>query len=153
MTRRSNEAARRIRVCAALALVLLAASCGKKIDNRLRDINPDLTIRTFFSTWKNRDWRGLYRMIHPNFIQKMRMQKLAPGERDMTDEQLFIHEFERASRENPGRSLRNYTIQYVGPYSASDASVWVDALVNGSRRKVPLTLDGLTLKVDLSRIK
>lgn len=142
-----------VRVLAAVALISLASACGKKVENRMRDINPDLAIQNFFSAWKNRDWKGMYRLTHPNFIQKMKMQKLSPGMHGMNDEELFIREFERASRENTGFELRSYTVTNVGQYTPRDASVWVDVLVNGRQRRVPLTLDGLTLKVDLTRIK
>jgi hypothetical protein len=147
--------ARTITRVAALLLVAsaaLLASCSK-VENSLQGINPPFVVRQFFETWKKQDWKELYRMTHPAFMQKLRLQKLSPEESALDDETLFVREFQRVQGALPDRVLRTYAIESISEYHAGDTTVWVSALVNGKKRRVPLTLDGLVLKIDLTRIE
>ncbi len=137
-----------------LAVMIAAgsASCGRT-DERLERINPDHVAREFLEAWKNRDWRALYRLTHPAFIQSLRMQKLSPAQRAMSDEELFVSEFGRVQRMNPDRMLRTYEIRSFTEYKKGDTTVWCDALINGRKRRFPLTLDGLSLKIDMTGIE
>lgn len=144
-----------IRNGAAVLLILCAAwtaSC-KKVEHSMQGIDPDYVASRFFETWKMKDWKALYRMTHPAFMQKLRLQKLSPEDSVLDDETLFVREFERVQGALPDRVLRTYTIQSITDYHAGDTTVWVRALVNGRQKRIPLTLDGLTLKIDLTRIE
>ncbi len=127
-------------------------SCGK-VQDKLERINPPHVAREFFEAWKNRDWKTLYRLSHPAFMQKLRMQKLTPEQRRMSDEELFIGEFKREQRLNQDKVMKTYEIRSFSPYKKGDTTLWLDALVNGRKRKIPLTLDGMSLKIDLTRIE
>ena len=81
------------------------------------------------------------------------MGNLSPEERRMDDEQLFIRHFERASGNNPDKVLRSYQVLSISEYKAGDTSVWADTIVNGKKKRIPLTLVGLSLRVDLTRIE
>lgn len=148
---RTGAAARTV---AAMLIVtaVLAVSC-KKVENSMQGINPEFISRQFFETWKRKDWKALYRMTHPAFIQKLRLQNQSPADSMLNDEALFVREFTRTQALLPGRVLGSYQILSRTAYHSGDTTVWVDALVNGKKRKIPLTLDGLTLKIDLSRIE
>ena len=135
-----------------IAAVMATASCTK-VESSMQGINPDYVAHQFFETWKKQDWKALYRMTHPAFMQKLRLQKLPPEVSALSDEALFVREFQRVQGSMPGRTLRSYTIESITEYHAGAPTVWVSVLVNGKRKKVPLTLDGLVLKVDLSRIE
>lgn len=135
-----------------IAAAALAVSC-KKVENSMQGINPEYIGRQFFETWKRRDWKALCHMTHPAFIQKLRLQNQSPADRALNDEALFVREFNRTQASNPGMVLRSYRILSISAYHAGDTTVWMDALVNGKKRRIPLTLDGLTLKIDLSRIE
>jgi hypothetical protein len=139
----------------ALVIIWFAAglcSCGKMHD-KLQGINPDHVALQFFETWKKNDWKALYHLSHPAFIQRIRMQKLSPEQRSMSDQELFVREFERVQSLNPGKILKTYQIESISEYHKGDTTVWVSALVNGKKKKIPLTLDGLSLKIDLTRIE
>jgi hypothetical protein len=135
-----------------IAAASLSVSC-KKVENSMQGINPEFISHQFFETWKRKDWNALFRMTHPAFIQKLRLQNLSPADRALDDEALFVREFTRAQSTHPGKVLRSYEILSITAYHSGDTTVWVSALVNGKKRKIPLTLDGLTLKIDLSRIE
>jgi len=139
---------------AAIGIILATgvASCSKMHD-KLEEINPVHVALQFFAAWQNKDWKALYRLTYPAFIQRMRMQKLTPEERSMSDEELFIREFNRVQRLNPDRVIKAYYIDSISEYHKGDTTVWVSARVNGKKKKIPLTLDGLSLKVDLTRIE
>ena len=144
-----------IKKVAIILFAVIAAcvlSCGK-MHEKLLEINPDHVALQFFEAWKNKDWKSLYQLTHPAFIQKMRLQKLSPEQQSMSDENLFIHEFNRVQKLNPDKVLRTYHIDSISEYHKGDTTVWVSALVNGKKKKIPLTLDGLSLKVDLTRIE
>jgi hypothetical protein len=144
-----------IRNGAAVLLIVCAAwsaSCSK-VKNSMQGINPDYVASQFFETWKKKDWKALYRMTHPAFMQKLRLQKLSPDDRALDDETLFVREFERVQGTLPDRVLRTYAVQSISEYHAGDTTVWVSALVNSRQKRIPLTLDGLTLKIDLTRIE
>jgi hypothetical protein len=144
-----------IKRCAnALVIILLAAglySCGKMHD-KLQEINPEHVAFQFFEAWKKKDWKALYQLSHPAFMQRIRLQKLAPEQRSMSDQELFVREFERVQMLNPDKILKTYQIESISEYHKGDTTVWVSALVNGKKKKIPLTLDGLSLKIDLTRI-
>ncbi len=152
MTVTGTGTAARIVALLLIVTAALAASCTK-VENSMQGINPEHISRQFFETWKRKDWKALYRMTHPAFIQKLRMQNQSPADRALDDEALFVREFTRTQSSHPGKVLRSYDILSISSYHSGDTTVWVDALVNGSKRKIPLTLDGLTLKIDLSRIE
>jgi hypothetical protein len=137
-------------VFAVIAVCML--SCGKMHD-KLQEINPDHVALQFFEAWKNRDWKALYQLSHPAFMQRIRLQRLTPMERNMSDEELFVHEFNKVQRLNPDRVIKTYHVDSISEYHKGDTTVWVSALVNGKKKKIPLTLDGLSLKVDLTRIE
>ena len=130
---------------------LMAASCGK-VENSMQSINPEYVARTFFETWKKRDWRALYRMTHPAFMQKLRMQKLAPADRTLDDETLFVREFEKVQRSLPGMTLRTYAIRSISEYHSGDTTVWVDALVNGRKFVIEKDVEDMAYPVLRHRI-
>ena len=133
----------------------VAAQCGGcgKVQDKLLEIDPEHVVKQFFEAWKKNDWKTLYAMSDPGFMQKLRTQKLSPELRKMSDQDLFIHEFRQAQRLNPDKVVRSYEIVYVQAYKKGDTTISVDVLVNGKKRKIPLNLDGLSLKVDLTRIE
>jgi hypothetical protein len=135
-----------------VASAALAASCTR-VENSLQGINPPFVASQFFETWKKQDWKGLYRMTHPAFMQKLRLQKLSPEDSALDDETLFVREFRRVQGALPDKVLRSYAIESISEYHAGDTTVWVSAIVNGKKKRVPLTLDGLVLKIDLTRIE
>jgi hypothetical protein len=138
----------------ALLLAVAAVFCScSKIEDSMQAVSPSLVAKKFFEAWKNRAWADLYDLSHPAFMQKVRMQKLSPEQRAMSDRDLFVHEFDRFQKNNPDMVLRTYEIRSISPYKTGDTTVWVDALVNGKKRMVPVTLDGLSLKIDLTRIR
>jgi hypothetical protein len=139
-------------ILALAAVIAYGGSCGR-LDDAMRGINPPHVINKFFESWKKRDWKTLYTLVHSNFIQQMRLQQLSPEEKAMSDEELFVSQFKAASKKNTGRVLRSYSIKSITPYTPGDTTVWADTTVNGRKKLIPLTLDGLTLKVDLTRIK
>lgn len=141
---------RSLAVLAVLAGGLLA--CGKAQDKML-DINPEHVTHRFFEAWHADDWEALYEIVHPSFMQRLRLQKLDPKLQMLSDRDLFIWEFTRVRNANPGMILRSYRIVSISPYRAGDTTLWVKATVNGKKRKIPLTLDGLSLKVDVTRIE
>ncbi len=133
-------------------LTLGLCSCGK-VQDKMLDINPEHVTRQFFESWQAEDWRALYALSHPSFVQKLRLQKLNPYQQKMSDIELFTSEFRRVSKLNPGKALVRYEIVSISPYNPGDTTLWVDARVNGKSRRIPLTLEGLSLKVDLTRIE
>jgi hypothetical protein len=137
-------------VIAALSVWFLA--CGK-VQDKMLDINPKHITRQFFEAWRADDWNSLYDLTHPSFMQRLRLQKLNPKQQSMTDRDLFVGEFKRVRDANPAMRLRSYEISSISAYKPGDTTLWVKVLVNGKKRKIPLTLDGLSLKVDLSRIE
>ena len=143
------------RFAIALVIIGLAAglySCGKMHD-KLQGINPDHVALQFFEAWKKKDWEALYHLSYPAFMQRIRLRKLTPEQRSMSDQELFVREFERVQKLNPDKVLKTYQIESISGYHKGDTSVWVTALVNGKKKKIPLTLDGLSLKIDLTRIE
>ena len=56
-------------------------------------------------------------------------------------------------RINPDRILKSYEIKNIPLYKKGDTTVWVYAVVNGRNKKIPMTLDGWLLKIDLTRIE
>jgi hypothetical protein len=139
-------------ILALSAITAYGSSCGR-LDDAMQGINPPYVINRFFESWKKRDWKTLYTLVHSNFIQQIRLQRLSPKEKAMSDEELFIHQFEVASEKNPGKVLRSYSIISITPYTPGDTTVWADTIVNGRKKLIPITIDRLTLKVDLTRIK
>jgi hypothetical protein len=135
-----------------ICVSLCSGSCGEMKDS-MSGISPEPLLNNFFETWKKRDWKTMYTLVHPNLIQQVRMGKLSPDERRMGDEELFIRQFERASKINPDRTLKSYQVISISTYKAGDTTVWAEAVVNGRKKRIPLTLVGLTLKVDLTRIE
>jgi len=135
-----------------IAVVTNIGSCGR-LNDTMHGISPEYVINKFFESWKQRDWKILYTLVHPGFIQRIRMQKLSPEEEGMSDEELFIHQFKAASENNPGKALKSYNVKSITSYKPGDTTVWADTIVNGKKKRIPLTLDGLTLKVDLTRIE
>ena len=143
----------RRRMIAVHALLLLGIiSCGK-VQDKMLDINPDYIAKKFLETWQAEDWNALYDITHPAFIMRLRLQKLDAKQRQMSDRELFVSEFSRMQTANPGMVLRSHEILSISPYRPGDTTLWVEARVNGKKRKIPLTLDGLSLKVDLARIE
>ncbi len=138
-----------------LALIAVIACFGscKKVNDTMLGIDPVYIINNFFETWKKRDWKTLYKLVHPSIIQKIKMQKLTPEEQIMSDEELFIHKFKLASIMNPDKVLRSYEVKSITRYKIGDTTVWAEAIVNGKSKKIPITLDGLSLKVDVTRIE
>ncbi len=139
-----------------ISVFICMGSCGKLNDSMSgisKNISPEATLQSFFETWKKRDWKTLYSLAHPGLIQEIRMGNLSPEERRMDDEQLFIRHFERASRNNPDKVLRSYQVLSISEYKAGDTSVWADTIVNGKKKRIPLTLVGLSLRVDLTKIE
>ncbi len=139
-----------ITVLAALSMGFLA--CGK-VHDKMLDINPEHITRTFFEAWRVDDWETLYHVTHPAFMQRLRLQKLSPEQQSLSDRELFIGEFRRVRAANPAMRLRSYRVMSISTYKSGDTTIWVSAMVNGKKRKIPLTLDGLSLKVDLTRIE
>jgi hypothetical protein len=139
-------------ILALAGVIAYGGSCGR-LDHAMQGINPPYVINRFFESWKKRDWTTLYTLVHSNFIQQMRLQQLSPEEKALSDEALFVRQFKNASEKNPGKVLRSYSIKSITPYTPGDTTVWADTLVNGRKKLIPLTLDGLTLKVDLTRIR
>jgi hypothetical protein len=135
-----------------IAAIALPVSC-KKVEDSMLGISPRYVARQFFKTWKKKDWKELYRMTHPAFMQKLRLQKLSPEDSALDDETLFIKEFARVQKAHPGKTIQSYSIVSISSYKAGDTTVWVGAVVNGKKKSIPLALDGLVLKVDLTRIE
>jgi hypothetical protein len=127
-------------------------SCGK-LDEKISGISPEYIMNQFFESWRRKDWKSLYALTHPSLIQKIRLQKLTSEEQGMSDEDLFIRHFDLASKRNSDKSLVSYKIKSISAYKPGDTTVWADTIVNGRRKRIPLTLDGLTLKIDLTRIE
>ncbi len=142
-----------VRVVAALAALSMGLIACGKVHDRMLDINPEHIIRTFFEAWRVDDWETLYRVTHPAFMQRLRLQKLSPEQQSLSDRDLFIEEFRRARAANPAMRLRSYRVMWISMYKPGDTTIWVRAMVNGKKRKIPLTLEGLSLKVDLTRIE
>jgi hypothetical protein len=141
----------------AIILALLAAAafvngCGKMQDKK-QGINSDFVVRAFLEAWKVGDWKTMYQFTHPGFIQDLRLQKLSPEQREMSDRDLFIHEFERARKMNPGMAIRTYEISSISGIKTGETAVWVEALINGKKKRIPLAIDGMSFKVDPSRIE
>lgn len=128
------------------------ASCGR-IEDSMDAVRPRLVADKFFEAWKNREWDAVYDLSHPAFMQKVRMQRLSPECRAMSDRELFAYEFKRFQKGHPDMELRTYEIRHISPYRPGDTTIWVEALVNGKKRAVPLALDGVALKIDLTRIR
>ncbi len=137
-----------------LAITALAglAACGK-LDDTLKGIDPPYVATQFFETWKKKDWKALYGMTDPSFMRLLRTQRLSPELQRMSDEELFIHEFEQVQRLNPDKVLKSYKIQNISSWKKGDTTLWLYAAVNGKNRKIAMTLDGLSLKIDLTRIE
>ena len=133
-------------------IIMYSGSCSE-MNDAMQGITPRFIINKFFETWKKGDWKTLYTLAHPNIIQKIKMEKLSSEEQNMSDEELFIHQFDRASKINPHKVLKSYEVKSITTYKPGDTTVWVDAIVNGRKKRIPLTLDGLSLKVDLTRIE
>jgi hypothetical protein len=129
-----------------------ATYCGK-VQDKMQSINPEHIMKLFLDAWRNDDWKSVYRLTYPSFIQKMRLQKLSLAQQAMSDEELFIYEFARERQLEPDRTLKTYKIVSISAYHAGDTTVWASVLVNGKIKKIPLTLDGLSLKVDMTRIE
>ncbi|MBN2160866.1 MAG: hypothetical protein JW807_15865 [Spirochaetes bacterium] len=136
-----------------IAAIAAGAGSCTRIEDSMQAVKPELVASKFFEAWKNRDWGAVYELSHPSFMQKVRMQKLSPELRAMTDRELFIYEFERFQKSRPDMVLRTYEIRSVTPYKTGDTTLWVDALINGKKRMVPIALDGIALKVDMTRIR
>jgi hypothetical protein len=141
---------RAVAVLAALSMGFLA--CGK-VQDKMFDITPEHITQKFFEAWRGEDWGTLYEVTHPAFMQRLRLQKLTPAQQSLGDRDLFIEEFRRARAANPAMRLRSYKVISISMYKPGDTTIWVRAMVNGKKRKIPLTLDGLSLKVDLTRIE
>lgn len=137
-------------VCCIVAA--LAFNCTPAHD-AMQKVSPDHIAHAFFDAWQRQDWKSLYAMAHPSFIETLKIQRKTAGEKVIDDETLFINEFKRVQGMNPNRVLHSYRIQSITPYHTGDTTVWVTALVNDKVRRIPLTLDGLSLKVDLLRIE
>ncbi len=135
-----------------IATLAFCCFCGKMQD-KLQDLDAWSISQQFFETWKKQDWKALYKMTDSSFMQKLRTQKLSPEQQRMSDEELFVHEFKKAQRMNPDKILKSYRIEKIPLYQKGDTTVWVYAVINGRKRKIPMTLDGLSLKIDLTRIE
>jgi hypothetical protein len=135
-----------------IAAMAVCGGCGK-VQDKLQGINAWHVAEQFFGAWKKQDWKTLYAMTDSSFINTLRMQKLSPEQQRMSDEELFVHEFRQAQRMNPDRILKSYEIRHIPPYKKGDTTVWVYAVVNGREKKIPMTLDGWSLKIDLTRIE
>lgn len=136
-----------------LAALLVSVTACKKLDTKLMKLEPYYVVIEFFETWKKKDWKTLYQLSDRSFMQQLRTQKLSPELQRMTDQDLFVHEFEEAQRRNPEMILRSYSITRLPIYKKGDTTLWVQVLVNGKKKRIPVTLDGLSLKVDLTRIE
>lgn len=136
----------------AACLAAVSFSCGR-VQDSMEAVDPGLVAQKFFKAWQNRDWHALYELSHPAFMQKVRMQKLSPELRAMSDRDLFVREFERFQASQPGMVLRTYEIKSIPSYKQGDTTLWVEATANGKKRRIPLALDGMALKVDLTRIR
>jgi len=137
---------------AVIIVAAICAACGKMEEKKL-EIDPGHVMKLYLETWKKKDWEALYAMTDPSFMQKLRTQRLTPEQREMSDRDLFVNEFQRAQRMNPGKVLKSYEILSIAGYKKGDTTLWGDVVVNGKKRRIPLTLDGLSLKVDLTRIE
>lgn len=135
-----------------IAAMAVCGGCGK-VQDKLQDINAWHVAEQFFDAWKKQEWKTLYKMTDSSFINTLRMQKLSPEKRRMTDEELFVHEFNQVQRMNPDKILKSYKIRNIPLYKKGDTTVWVYAVVNGKKKKIPMTLDGWSLKIDLTRIE
>ncbi len=135
-----------------IPVVAGCTACGKTYDKSL-DINPLHVAQLFFETWKNQDWKALYKLTDPSFMQMLRTRNLSPELQRLSDEELFVHEFKQVQERNPGMVLNSYLIKYITPYHKGDTTLWIYAVVNGKKKKIPMTLDGLAWKIDLARIQ
>ena len=133
--------------------ILFFYSSCTKVDESIQGVNPYHVILVFFDSWHKKDWKTLYTLVHPSIIQKIKMQKLTPKELAMSNEELFIYKFRQASLSNPDKVLRSYELKSISGYKVGDTTVWADTIVNGKKKRIPLTLDGLSIKVDLTRIE
>ena len=101
-----------------IVTAVLAVSC-KKVENSMQGINPEFISRQFFETWKRKDWKALYRMTHPAFIQKLRLQNQSPADRMLDDEALFVREFTTdpgiASRQGASDRTRSSRYRHTIP--------------------------------------
>ncbi|MBP7736567.1 MAG: hypothetical protein KA369_11385 [Spirochaetes bacterium] len=136
----------------AVLIALHCAACGKMEEKKL-EVNPLHVMKLYLEKWKKNDWKALYAMTDPSFMQKLRTQKLSPELQRLSDQDLFVHEFQQARRLNPAKVLKSYEIISITPYNKGDTTLWGDVVINGKKRRIPLTLDGLSLKVDLTRIE
>jgi hypothetical protein len=135
-----------------ITVVAGCVACGKT-HHTSQDVDPPFMAELFFKTWKKQDWKALYQITHPSFMQLLRTQRLSPEQQRMSDEELFIHEFRQVQGQNPGLILKSYRIEYVDPYTKGATTLWIYAVVNGKNRKLPMILDNLSYKIDLARVQ
>jgi len=143
---------RRVLLFLALAIAAGCISCGKGPD-KLKELDPYHVAQKFFETWKKKDWKGLYGITDPAFMRTLRTQKLTPELQRLSDEELFVRQFSEAQRLNPGKVLKSYRIEHITPYTKGDTVLWLYAAVNGRKKKIAMTIDGMALKIDLTRIE
>jgi hypothetical protein len=146
------EMNKRVFLLLVLAVASGSISCGKGPD-KLMELNPPHVARQFFETWKKKDWKALYRIADPAFIRALRTQKLTPDLQRLSDEELFVHQFKETQRLNPDKVLKSYRVDGISRYTKGDTMVWLYATVNGRKKKIAMTLDGMALKIDLTRIE
>ncbi|HNW30299.1 MAG TPA: hypothetical protein PKN50_17620 [Spirochaetota bacterium] len=143
---------KRVFLLVALAVAAFSVSCGKGPD-RLKDLDPPHVATQFFETWKKKDWKALYRITDAAFMRALRTQKLTPDLQRLNDEELFVRQFTETQRLNPDRVLKSYRVDGISPYTKGDTMVWLYATVNGRKKKIAMTIDGMALKIDLTRIE
>jgi hypothetical protein len=118
----------------------------------MKAVNPLFIIDQFLAAWKDKNWKEMYKYVHPNIILELRSQKLKPHQLKMSDPELFIDECAGAARTNPGKNIVSYKIISISEFKKGDTAFWINCLINGTIKKLPVALDGLSLKVDMSKI-
>lgn len=135
-----------------ISVVLVSFSCGM-MESKLQRLNPQYVTEQFLESYKNQDFKTMYKFSHPNIMKLIRAQKLTKKQQEMPDEDLFVLEFETAIKKNPQKKLKSYKIKEIPEYKKGQKIVWARVEINGQTKRLPLVLYKLALKVDLTQLK
>jgi hypothetical protein len=142
---------RSVLVFITLIIVGIYAGCTR-VDQKLKSIDPVHVTKMFLESWKRKDWKTMYSHVHPGIIQHLRSGELTQEQAGMSDQDLFISEMEKISSLFTGKELQTYELTKMSVYKKGMITLWVDVRVNGKERRLPLTLSGTALKVDLTKL-
>lgn len=127
-------------------------SCGK-MKGKLQGLNPKYVTEQWLISFQKQDWKTNFEYTHSDMMKLIKSQKLTSSQKKLSDEELFSLEMSTAMKNNPGKKLKTYEVKAIPEYKKGEKEVWVTVVLNGQEKKMAVRLDGVSLKVDPTKIK